>query len=257
TLQRSLLPPRLAEIPGFDLATLYQPAGEESEVGGDFYDAFPVPSGWMVLVGDVAGHGAAAAALTSLSRYTLRTAAKLLGDPVTALEQLNRALCERPVLSLVSVCCALLREVDDEVVADVVLAGHPPAYHLHDGEVLPVGVLARLLGVAEDGDWVADSVALSIGDQLVLYTDGVTDTVGEDGRFGSDRLTVALRGGGDPATTVARVERALASFARGPQRDDTAILVVQRTSAASFADDAEAEHPAATRQGRSRVSAPP
>ncbi|HET8978100.1 MAG TPA: SpoIIE family protein phosphatase [Solirubrobacteraceae bacterium] len=261
TLQESLLPPRLSEIPGCSLATLYHPAGEESEVGGDFYDAFAVPGGWMVLVGDVAGHGAEAAALTSMSRYTLRTAGKLLGDPVAALDQLNRALCERPLFSLVSVCCVRLREADGEAVADVVLAGHPPAYHLHDGEVEPAGVLARLLGVTEGGNWMAESVRLSIGDQLVLYTDGVTDTVGANGRFGSDRLTGTLRGAVDPADTVARVERALGRFARGPQRDDTAVLVVQRTSSASFADVAdagEAARPVSAPSpvgGRSRVSA--
>ena len=104
-----MLPPDLPEIPGFLLASFYRAAGQHNEVGGDFYDAFEVPGGWMVVVGDVAGRGAEAAALTSLSRYTFRTAGKLLGDPIAALEQLNAALRERPGLSLVSVCCALLR----------------------------------------------------------------------------------------------------------------------------------------------------
>jgi PAS domain S-box-containing protein len=233
TLQQSLLPPKLSDIPGFDLATLYHPAGEDSEVGGDFYDAFEVPGGWMILVGDVAGHGAEAAALTSLSRYTLRTAGKLLGDPVAALGQLNEALCERPVLSLVSVCCALLREVDGQAVADVVLAGHPPAFHIRQGKPGPVGVLAPLLGISGPGGWQTETVRLGSGDQLVLYTDGVTDTVGDGGgRFGPERLAGALRGAGDAAGVIARVTRALTGFASGPQRDDTAILVVQRLPAA-------------------------
>ncbi len=109
TLQRSLLPPELPDIPGFRLASFYQAAGEHNDVGGDYYDAFEVPGGWMIVVGDVAGRGAEAAALTSLSRYTFRAAGKLLGDPIAALEQLNAALRELPGLSLVSVCCALLR----------------------------------------------------------------------------------------------------------------------------------------------------
>jgi PAS domain S-box-containing protein len=233
TLQQSLLPPTLSDIPGFALATLYHPAGEDSEVGGDFYDALEVPGGWLILVGDVAGHGAEAAALTSLSRYTLRTAGKLLGDPVAALVQLNEALCERPMLSLVSVCCALLREVDGAAVADVVLAGHPPAFHLHLGRPAPAGILAPLLGISSQGEWHSETVRLDDGDQLVLYTDGVTDTVGDDGgRFGPERLASALLGAGDAAGVIARVERALGGFARGPQRDDTAILVVQRLPAA-------------------------
>ena len=232
TLQQSLLPPKLSQIPGFEVATLYHPAGEDSEVGGDFYDAFEVPGGWMVLVGDVAGHGAEAAALTSLSRYTLRTAGKLLGDPVAALIQLNDALCERPYLSLVSVCCALLCDVDGEAVAEVVLAGHPPAFHLHGGVPAPAGVLAPLLGISAGGRWASETVRLAPGDQLVLYTDGVTDTVGDDGRFGPDRLAGALLDAPDAAGVIERVERALQGFARGPQRDDTAVLVVQRLPAA-------------------------
>ncbi len=130
TLQHSLLPPRLPVVPGFHLATLYRPAGEGSEVGGDFYDVFPVAGSWMVVVGDVTGHGAEAAALTSLSRHTLRTAARLLGDPVAAVRELNLALLERPELSLVSLCCAVVHPDEDEVAAEVLLAGHPPAYHV-------------------------------------------------------------------------------------------------------------------------------
>ena len=84
TLQQSLLPPELPEVPGFRLAGLYRAAGEQNEVGGDFYDAFEVPGGWMALVGDVAGRGAEAAALTSLSRHTLRAVGKLLGDPMAS-----------------------------------------------------------------------------------------------------------------------------------------------------------------------------
>ena len=146
TLQRSLLPPELPDIPGFRLAGAYRPAGEQNDVGGDFYDAFAVPGGWMVLVGDVAGRGAEAAALTSLSRYTLRTAGKLLGDPIVAFEQLNDALREREGLSLVSVCCVLLRSEGGQARADVVLAGHPPAFRVASGTPSPVGVFAPVPG---------------------------------------------------------------------------------------------------------------
>jgi PAS domain S-box-containing protein len=110
TLQQSLLPEALPQIDGFELASLYRAAGEQSEVGGDFYDAFEVPGGWIVLVGDVTGRGPHAAALTSLARYTMRTAARLLNDPVAAFEQLNFELRERSHPSLVTIACALLRE---------------------------------------------------------------------------------------------------------------------------------------------------
>jgi PAS domain S-box-containing protein len=228
TLQRSLLPPELPRIPGFQLAGFYHAAGEQNEVGGDFYDAFEVPGGWMVVVGDVAGRGAEAAALTSLSRYTLRTAGRLIGDPITAMEQLNDALREGPGLSLVSVCCALLRTAGRGASADVVLAGHPPLVHLRGGTPEPVGVFAPFLGAYERAAWTAVTVAIEPGDQLVLYTDGVIDTVGVEERFGEERLMEALRDAVGAADAVARIEGAVGSFADGPQVDDTAVIVVER-----------------------------
>jgi serine phosphatase RsbU (regulator of sigma subunit) len=228
TLQQSLLPPQLPDIPGFRLATLYRAAGDENEVGGDFYDAFRIPEGWMVMVGDVAGRGAEAAALTSLSRYTLRTAAKLLGDPVLALRELNAALRERPRLSLVTVCCAVLSESDGEAQARVVLAGHPPAYHVVAGQARAVGNFAPFLGAFDDVTWEPATMSLGPGDQLVLYTDGVIDTVGESDRFGEDRLAETLSRSTGAADAVGRIEAAVSQFARGRQVDDTAVLVVER-----------------------------
>ncbi|MBV9194134.1 MAG: SpoIIE family protein phosphatase [Solirubrobacterales bacterium] len=248
-LQQSLLPPQLPEVPGFRLATLYRPAGDHSEVGGDFYDAFEVPGGWMVVVGDVEGRGAEAAALTSLSRYTLRTAGKLLGDPVAALAQLNAALRERPRLSLVTVCCALLREGPQAADCDVVLAGHPPAYHIHAGRPREVGVLAPLLGAYESGTWEPAAITLEPGDQLVLYTDGVIDTVGESERFGEARLAAALRGATGAADAVARVEQSIRRFAHGPQADDTAVAAVERVGGKREGEKREGEPGAAAVRG--------
>jgi len=229
TLQRSLLPPDLPAMPGFRMASLYRAAGEQNEVGGDFYDVFEVPGGWMVVVGDVAGRGAEAAALTSLSRYTFRTAGKLLGDPIAALEQLNTALRESPALSLVSVCCMRLRTADGDAYADLVLAGHPPAYHVRRGSSRPVGVFAPFLGAYEHGGWEATTIKLEPGDQLILYTDGVIDTVGVEERFGEERLARTLSDATGAADAVRRIERALVEFAHGSQVDDTAVIAVERT----------------------------
>ena len=103
TLQRGLLPPPLPHIPGWSVAAMYRPAGAENEIGGDFYDAFRIAGGWMVVIGDVTGRGAQAASVTALARYTLRTAAALTGDPVVALESLNRELLTAAAASLCSV----------------------------------------------------------------------------------------------------------------------------------------------------------
>ena len=228
TLQQSLLPPELPEVPGFRLAGLYRAAGEHNEVGGDFYDAFEVPGGWMALVGDVAGRGAEAAALTSLSRHTLRAVGKLLSDPMAALGQLNAALRERPKLPLVSVCCAYLRESGTDAEVALVLAGHPPAYVIRSGDPQPLGVFAPFLGANDNASFSATTIRLRPGDQLVLYTDGVIDTVGETERFGEQRLVDALRNTHDAADTVSRIDDAVNKFAHGPQADDTAVLVLER-----------------------------
>ena len=127
TLQRALLPPALPEIPGFGLATLYRPAGQENWVGGDFYDAFEVNGGWMVVVGDVAGRGAPAASLTAFTRHVLRTAAQLHDDPLDAVAFLNRQLFERPGAALCTLCCVLLRERGPDAEATVICGGPPAA----------------------------------------------------------------------------------------------------------------------------------
>ena len=95
TLQESLLPPELPEVAGAEVAARFHPAGEATEVGGDFYDVFDTSHGWSVVMGDVCGKGADAAALTALARYTLRT----LGVQETSPAEVLRKLNERPAAS--------------------------------------------------------------------------------------------------------------------------------------------------------------
>ena len=224
TLQRGLLPDALPVIDGLRLASLYRPAGEENLVGGDFYDAFPTASGWMLLVGDVTGRGAEAAALTGQARHTLRTAGALLGDPDAALEQLNRALAQRTELTPCTV--ALVQLAPDLATANVRCAGHPQPLLVRDGEPRPVGHFGPMLGAWPDSHWRAERVALRPGDVLVLYSDGVTRHRRGDGRFGDERLLAALRGVRDADGAVAAIDAALNAFQRGPQADDTAVLAL-------------------------------
>jgi serine phosphatase RsbU (regulator of sigma subunit) len=232
TLQQSLLPEELPQIEGFQLASLYRAAGEQNDVGGDFYDAFAIPSGWVIVVGDVTGRGPEAAALTSLARYTMRTAARLLDDPLAALGQLNIELRERSQPSLVTIACARLYEAADAMQADVVLAGHPPPYHVQRGVARQIGNFASPLGAYEAGGWRAETIRLDPEDQLILYTDGVIDTVGRGERFGEQRLGDVLAGAEGAADAVRRIDRALKEFAHGPQSDDTAVLALERVAPA-------------------------
>jgi PAS domain S-box-containing protein len=224
TLQRGLLPEELPEIEGLRLASLYRPAGEENLVGGDFYDAFPTASGWMLLVGDVTGRGAEAAALTGQARHTLRTAGMLLAEPVAALEQLNQALAQRSELTPCTV--ALVHLSPDARTATVICAGHPQPLLVRDGQVRAVGHFGPMLGAWSDSHWRVDRVDLLPGDALVLFSDGVTDTVGATERFGETRLFATLRGVKDAQGAVAAIDAALNEFQHGAQADDTAVLAL-------------------------------
>jgi PAS domain S-box-containing protein len=233
TLQTGLLPGRLPHMPGWRVATLYRPAGIENWVGGDFYDAFAVRGGWLTLVGDVAGRGAEAAALTGLCRHTLRTAAQLLDDPLAAVGTLNAELVAREQMSLCSVAAVLLREHNGRATAEIVCAGHPQPLLAGDGQVRPVGAFSPMLGAYAVDGFARSSVELDPGAVLVLYTDGVFDAVGVDGRFGEERLRRTVEGVQDAADAVARIDKALTAFEAGAQADDTAVLAVERVPVAA------------------------
>jgi PAS domain S-box-containing protein len=224
TLQHGLLPEALPEIPGLRLASLYRPAGTENLVGGDFYDAFETPSGWIVLVGDVTGRGADAAALTGQARHTLRSAGALLDDPHDVVALLNQALTQRSELKPCTV--ALVHLSPGARTATVLCAGHPQPLLVRGGTVRAVGHFGPVLGAWGDSRWRTDTVELEPGDVLVLYTDGVTDAVGAHGRFGDTRLFSVLREVRSADEAVAAIDRALSAFQRGGQTDDTAVIAL-------------------------------
>jgi serine phosphatase RsbU (regulator of sigma subunit) len=229
TLQHGLLPPPLPHIPGWSLAAMYRPAGAENEVGGDFYDAFRVAGGWMVVIGDVTGRGARAASITALARYTLHTAAMLTNDPQMVLATLNRALLAREGTALCSVAALAIGE-DPTAPAQLAVAGHPPPL-LVDGESVTEAAAADpVLGAFPAVDWRISEVAIEPGRQLVMVTDGVIEAPGRGGRFGEERLRSELVGADTPALAVQRLEGSLRSFTEGALDDDAAILVVARST---------------------------
>ena len=233
TLQRSLLPPRLPAVPGMTIAARFRAAGEASEVGGDFYDLFAVDGAWMVVIGDVTGKGPEAASITSLARYTMRTAAVYEESASGVLERLNAALVVDPDRRQICtvVAARIVSAPDGSVVVTVACGGHPAPFRLHGGRAEPVAAAGPLLGAFETGRWPETAVRLGPGESLVLYTDGVTDTRGPAGRFGDDRLAGVLAGATDldPDEIANRVDAALLAFEDGPQRDDVALLVIQAT----------------------------
>lgn len=222
TLQRGLLPPPIPDIPGWTMAALYRPAGAENEVGGDFYDTFRFEGGWMLVIGDATGRGARAASVTAIARYTLRTASALTGDPLEALAAVNRALLGRDDASLCSVAAIAIREHEQEV--KIAVAGHPPPLLVDGPRVHEVAGPGPVLGAFPDSTWSLEVTRLEPGQHLVVYTDGVTEAAGPDGRFGEERLHEKLRGASSPGLALQRVEEALDSFCGGALHDDAAII---------------------------------
>jgi sigma-B regulation protein RsbU (phosphoserine phosphatase) len=222
----------LPSIPGFQLAARFHAGGEAFDVGGDFYDVFETGDDtWAVVIGDVVGHGADAAALTALIRYTARAAAMRESRPSRVLSTVNDAL-HRQRRSDEQFCTALYASVDPRTTpARILLAngGHPPALVLRaDGTVDQVSPPGMLIGAVRELHVVDHPVAIGPGDALLLYTDGVTEARMDGEPFGEERLRALLEScaGMDAEGIVEHIEQTVVGL-EGHPRDDVALLALR------------------------------
>ena len=234
TLQKGLLPPQLPAVPGLQLAARYRPAGEENLVGGDFYDFFRSGDGvWTAAVGDVTGKGPEAAAVTALTRHTLRAAALRASGPIDSLRLLNEALLaakDGPADRFASVVYARICPRESGVVVTVSAGGHPPPLILRaDGILEDVDVVGTVLGALTTIELAEVDVELSAGDTMLFYTDGVTEIRTEDAEYGERLLRRTLRDNADASVEeiVAAVERAAVGAQHGEPRDDIALIALR------------------------------
>jgi phosphoserine phosphatase RsbU/P len=230
TLQRSFLPPDIVTVPGLDIGGAYRPAGDGSEVGGDFYDVFRTSlQTWGVVLGDVCGKGAAAAVVTALARYTVRAEALHVSSPAAVLEGLHRALLTYYPDTLCTVLFVLLDQVPEGHRLTMATGGHPlPMCRRADGSIETLGRTGRFLGLTEAANVSESAAVLSPGDMAVLYTDGVTEARDGDAFFGEARIAEVLAASAmltAQAAADAVVAAALA-FQHGRARDDIAVVVV-------------------------------
>jgi serine phosphatase RsbU (regulator of sigma subunit) len=232
TLQESLLPPILPDLPGLDVAARFRAAGDGLELGGDFYDLFETgDSDWAVAIGDVCGKGSEAAAITALARYTVRAAAMRQAGPSQILSLLNEALLrQRTDKRFCTVLYGRLGRNGNGHSFEFASGGHPLPLVLRAGDAgAEVGVPGTLLGIVPDPDLSDARVQLTPGDAVVLYTDGVTDSVAPARILTAGDLAseVGTPAGLDADTIAERVMAAALSGAGGEPRDDIAILVLK------------------------------
>jgi sigma-B regulation protein RsbU (phosphoserine phosphatase) len=231
-LQAELLPHGAIELPGYRFAHSYRTA---NEVGGDYYEVLRLPDGRVALmVGDATGHGMASGLVMAIANATLNTALDLDPDPRRVIALLNRTLCRTGTRrTFMTVFYALLTPATGELLS--VCAGHPfPLLRRAGGELLELGRGGLPLGVRGDLAPETQATVLAPGDMLVLYTDGLAETV--DGRseaFGYDRIGDLTRPGGAPQAVHDRILAAFdAHVGDEPLRDDLTLLVMAREGGA-------------------------
>jgi signal transduction histidine kinase/CheY-like chemotaxis protein len=228
-LQSSLLPRALPEVPGIRAAVSFRPEERGSDIGGDFYDLFSLPGdAWGLVVGDVCGHGAEAAAVTALTRHTTRAIARLQRSPSRVLSIVNDEL---RVSDHDRFCTALYGRIDpiaDGIVLTLACGGHPPPLvRRASGAIETISVRGPMLGAFADAVFPEATAELGPGDTLLLYTDGVVErnprVPGENGL----RALVGSVGSDDVDAMVAELDRRAFGTPPGPLPDDAALLAIQ------------------------------
>jgi serine phosphatase RsbU (regulator of sigma subunit) len=229
TLQRSLMPAVLPAISGLELASCFRPMGAGNEVGGDFYDAFGDQESCWLVVGDVCGKGAEAAALTGFLRHTTVAHAREGISAGGVLSQVNQAMLDQDFDGwFATAILAHLHFVGPEVEVTIAAAGHPAALVARaGGHVEECGDSGTLLGIFPDPVIQEVSTILKPGDILALYTDGLLEAHAPDRIVTVQEMIEQLKQT-SPRSAQDAID-ALLELANldDDVRDDIAILAVQ------------------------------
>ncbi len=229
-IQMSFLPERLPEVPGFELAALSLPA---KEVGGDFYDAIPLPGGRTAFViADVSGKGVPAALFMALSRTVLRANSLIPRSARDAVTEANMLIAEDAKSGMFVTLFYAVADPGKKTLT-YVNAGHNPPLLFRPGSGRPTGLKGTgiILGVMPEAEYGEETIHLVSGDLVLLYTDGVTEAINPDEeQFGEERLIETASASLDlpPAEIVERVRDAVMAFSGDePQFDDLTLMILR------------------------------
>jgi len=230
TLQATILPQRMPAHPAYSGKATMTPA---QEMGGDFYDFFPLGEERLALViADVSGKGVPAAFFMAISRTILQANAHDIASPGACLARVNDALCEQNPLDLFVTVFYGVLDLRTGVLHYANGGHNPPLRILHEGSVQEVPRTGGMaLGVMEEMPYSEASVSLQVGDTLFLYTDGISEAMNAAGQeFTEQRLSEALTGAQGEAVDLVlqRVTDAVSAFVgAAPQSDDITCLVLR------------------------------
>ena len=231
TLQATFLPPAIVNPPGLDVGGAYRPAGDGSQVGGDFYDVFETGRGtWAVVLGDVCGKGLAAAVVTALARYSVRSEALRTPYPSAVLAGLHEVLVRYHPDQFCTAVFAALDRTAEGVRLTVSSGGHHlPLRRRASGQLDTIGETGTILGMLDTPRLTDTTTMLEPGDVVVLYTDGVTEARRDREFFDDQRLVDAIgRHNGTSAQDMADgLVAEVLEFQRGDARDDIAVVVIR------------------------------
>jgi serine phosphatase RsbU (regulator of sigma subunit) len=230
-LQRELLPRQQPGVEGYEFAFSYRTA---NTIGGDYYDFLPLDDGRLaIVIGDASGHGIAAGLVMAIANSALKLGFDHDSEPLPVTRLVNRALCRTGGRrAFMTLFCGVLDPSSGRL--DYVCAGHPyPLLRRASGEILELGTGALPLGIRLNLEMAAECAVIEPGDVLLLFTDGVFETLdGAGDSFGFERLRAALSPGGSSRSVHDRVLQQVDEF-RGdePLYDDCSVVVVSREPA--------------------------
>jgi len=230
TFQNAALPATLPNVRGVVLDASYEAASSEALVGGDWYDALRLRDGRVVLsIGDVAGHGLAAAVTMQAMRQAVRTVAHVFADPIMILDAADRTLRNESPDRIVTAFVGIYDAIEGEF--RYALAGHPPPLvRRADGSVVTLESPGLPLGLRENSTDDGHAIPLGAGDLVVLYTDGVLEAT-RDVLEGERLLKDAVaRNGDDPRYAAHRI---VAHAIPQGAFDDVAVLTLGVSTAAT------------------------